>query len=74
MRYSEKPPPICLAGKHKENEVEDILSHRKRRGKSQYLVEWKNNPAHENTFKDKEDPVNAKELIHKYKMSRSHFL
>ena len=53
-------PAVHFADGHVEYEVEEILSHRKRRGKTQYLVKWKGYPSHENTWQSTKDLENSK--------------
>lgn len=72
-RHPEKDPPVRYADGHEEYEVEEILNHRKKRGKQQYLIKWKNYPDHENTWEDEENLENAKDTLHKYKASRRSF-
>ncbi|KAI8929738.1 hypothetical protein BC831DRAFT_259471 [Entophlyctis helioformis] len=52
-----------------EYEVERILDHRKRRGKTEYLVKWKDYPDSENSWAW-EDDMQAPEIIAAYLKSR----
>ena len=60
---------MLFADGHQEYAVENILSHRKRRGKTQYLVKWKGYADHENTWQSASDLENAKEILQVYKAS-----
>ena len=62
-------PAVHFADGHQEYEVEAILSHRKRRGKIQYLVKWKGYADHENTWQSTKDLENAKDILEDYKAS-----
>ena len=55
---------------HEKYEVEGILSHRRRRGKTQYLVKWKGYGDLENTWQTEQDLQKAQELLQEYKASR----
>ena len=50
--YPEKSPPVRCSNGHEEYEVEEIVKHRKKRGKQQYLMKWKNYPDYKNTWED----------------------
>ena len=63
------PPPLHFQDGHDEYEVEEILSHRKRRGKLQFLVKWKGYADHENTWQVEKDLENAPEILEAYKSS-----
>lgn len=63
---SEPPPPDLIDGEP-EQEVEDILDDRVRRGKKQFLVKWKGFPMEENEWLTEEDLIHAKQLLNKYK-------
>ena len=69
-RHPKPPPPLQFEDSHKEFEVESILSHRKYRGQSQYLVKWKGYPDHENTWLYTKDLKNCQELLQEYNASR----
>jgi len=43
------PPPVDM-GDHMEQEVEEILDERSRRGGTEYLVKWKGQPREENSW------------------------
>ena len=58
------PPPPILIGDHMEQEVEDVLDERCRRGRMEYLVKWKGLPREECTWEprahlDDENGINA---------------
>lgn len=69
-RDDEPSPAVIFEDGHEEYEVEEILAHRTKRGKSQYLVKWKGYGDHENTWQDKEDLVNCPDKIKTYEASR----
>ena len=52
------PPPVKVAGE-KEYEVEEILDRQEKRGKTKYLVKWREYIAEENTWKGLENLKNA---------------
>ena len=62
-------PALQFADSREEYEVEALLSHRKRWGKTQYLVKWKGYPDHENTGQSTSALENAKETLEAYKAS-----
>ena len=66
-------PPLHLRDGHEEYEVEEILAERRKYGKKQFLIKWKNYPSHENTWEPEENLDNCKELLHQYKASRRRF-
>ena len=70
MRRYEKPDPIITATRDEEFEVEEIINYRKRRrgrqAKIEYLVFWKNYPAHEMTWEPEENVRNVQEKIAEY--------
>jgi Chromo (CHRromatin Organisation MOdifier) domain len=47
------PLPVVMQDGEEEFEVESIISHRRQRGKSQYLVKWLGWPLSESTWEDK---------------------
>jgi hypothetical protein len=49
-----------------EYEVEEILNHRIRRGKRQYLIKWLGYPQDDNTWEPEENLLNAKEILKEY--------
>ncbi|ORX79111.1 chromo-domain-containing protein [Basidiobolus meristosporus CBS 931.73] len=49
--------------------VEKVVNHRKRKGKTQYLLKWKGYPEEENTWEDEEN-LFCHELIEKYLKSK----
>ena len=60
------PPPDLIDGE-KEYELEAITSH-KRQGRGHvYLVKWKGYPTADNTWENKRNLHNAKEILQKYK-------
>ena len=58
-RILEPPVPLLFDDGHEEYEVERILTHRRRRGRLQYLAKWKGYADHENSWVNKEDLENA---------------
>ena len=62
-------PPVKVAGE-KEYEVEEILDRQERRGKTKYLVKWKEYTAEENTWKRLENLKNAMEKIEEFEKGR----
>jgi len=63
------PPPIKVAGE-KEYEVEEILDRQERRGKTKYLVKWKEYTAEENTLEGLENLKNAMEKVEEFEKRR----
>jgi hypothetical protein len=64
--HPQPPPPDLIEGEL-EQEVEDILNERVRRGKKQYLVKWKGFPMEENEWMSESDLRHAKDLLDKFK-------
>ena len=64
-RYPEKAPTIRYADGHEENEIEEILNHRKNRGQQQYLIKWMKYLDHENTWENAESLENAQDTLDK---------
>ena len=69
-RIMEPPPPVEI-NNHLEYEVDSILNHRKRCGKIQYLILWKNYPINEATWENESNLVNAKDAIKDYGLTRN---
>jgi hypothetical protein len=65
-RHFDKPPPDLVRGEE-EWEVEAIINHRIRRGKTEFLVHWKGYPDSERTWQKNTDLGNSKQLIAEYK-------
>jgi len=65
------PPPLQFADGHDEYEVEQILNHRKKNRRIQYLVKWKGYESHENTWHSASDLSNATELLNSYRRDAS---
>jgi len=63
------PPPVEVAGE-KEYEVEEILDRQERRGKTKYLVKWKEYTAEENTWEGLENLKNVIEKIEEFEKGR----
>ena len=59
------PPPVRFPDGHIEYEVEQILRHRRFRGKPQYLVRWKGYGDHENSWVPATD-LNCPALLTQY--------
>ena len=65
-RIPKPPVPLLFDDGHEEYEIERILTHRRRRGRLQYLVQWKGYADHENSWDNKNDLENAQELLSNY--------
>ena len=63
------PPPVKVAGK-KEYEVEEILDRQERRGKTRYLVKWKEYTAEGNTWEGLENLKNVMEKVEEFEKGR----
>jgi len=63
------PPPIEVAGE-KEYEVEEILDRQERRGKTKYLIKWKEYMAEENMWEGVENLKNAMEKVEEFEKGR----
>jgi len=59
------PKPVIIEGEE-EFEVEKILNKRMVRGKEKFLVRWKGYMAEEDTWENKENLENAKELVEEF--------
>jgi hypothetical protein len=59
------PPAIEIDG-DPEWEVEAVIGHRQRRGKTEYLVRWKGYAPAEDTWQSAQDLVNAPEALRTY--------
>ena len=64
------PLPLVKVAGEKEYEVEEILDRQERRGKTKYLVKWKEYTAEENTWKGLENLKNAMEKIEEFEKGR----
>jgi len=60
------PKPVIIKGEE-EFKVEKILNKRTVRGKEKFLVRWKGYMAEEDTWENRENLGNAKELVEKFK-------
>jgi len=60
------PKPVIIKGEE-EFEVEKILNKRMIRGKEKFLVRWKGYMAEEDTWENRENLENAKELVEEFK-------
>ena len=60
-------PPPDLINREEEYEVEQILKHRGRPKRHQYLVRWKGYAADEDSWQNEADLRNASELLQEYK-------
>jgi len=63
------PPPVEVAGE-KEYEVEEILDRQERRGKTKYLVKWKEYIAEENTWERLENLKNVMGKVEEFEKGR----
>jgi len=61
------PPPPDIVDGEQQQEIEDILDQRVRRGKPQYLVKWRGFPMEENEWKNEYDLKDARELLEEFK-------
>jgi len=59
------PKPVIIEGEE-EFEVEKILNKRMVRGKKKFLVRWKDYMAGEDTWENRENLENAKELVEEF--------
>jgi len=59
------PKPVIIKGEE-EFEIEKILNKRTVRGKEKFLVRWKGYMAGENTWENRENLENAKELVEEF--------
>jgi len=59
------PKPVIIKGEE-EFKVEKILNKRTVRGKEKFLVRWKGYTAEEDTWENKENLENAKELVEEF--------
>jgi len=57
---------VAICDREKEFKVEKILNKRTVRGKEKFLVRWKGYTAEEDTWKNKENLGNAKELVEEF--------
>jgi len=62
-------PPVKVDGE-KEYEVEKILDRQERRGKTRYLVKWKEYTVEENTWEGLENLRNAMEKVEEFEKGR----
>ena len=65
LREVEPPPPI-LVEDHLKSEVEDLIRHRGRGVRRQYLVLWKGYPFTEATWEYERDLKNAPDILEAY--------
>ena len=76
VKYSEyvegqkTPPPSVEVASEKEYEVEKILDRQERRGKTKYLVKWKEYIVEENTWEELENLKNAMEKVEEFEKGR----
>jgi hypothetical protein len=69
-----KPSPILVKGEQ-EWEVEEILQHKKTRGKFYYLIRWKGYTRDHDTWEPASNITNAKDILKKYKQKHKiHFM
>jgi len=59
------PKPVIIEGEE-EFEMEKILNKKMVRGKEKFLVRWKGYMAEEDTWENKENLENAKELVEEF--------
>ena len=65
LREVHPPPPVVIED-HLEYEVEDLIRHRGKGTRRQYLVLWKGYPFTEATWEYERDLVNAPEILEAY--------
>ena len=58
-----EPPPPVLVEDHLEYEVEDLIRHKGRGARRQYLVLWKGCPFNEATWEYERDLKNAPKIL-----------
>jgi len=61
------PPKLVIIKGEEEFEVEKILNKRMIRGKEKFLVRWKGYTAEEDTWENRKNLENAKELVEEFK-------
>ena len=71
--YPEKLQHVRFADGYEQYEVEMIFNHRKRYGKLQHLIQWKNFPVDENTRENEKNFENAQNALPAYRASRRCF-
>ena len=65
-RQKKTPPKPVIIERKEEFEVEKILNKRMVRGKDKFLVWWKGYTAEEDTWENRENLGNAKELVEEF--------
>jgi transposase InsO family protein len=65
------PPPPIMVDEEEEHEVEEILDHRKHRGRTHYLVHWKGYPHEENTWEPPSHLQHAWKKVDEYHRKKS---
>ena len=60
------PPKLVIIEGEEEFEMEKILNKRMIRGKEKFLVRWKGYMAEEDTWENRENLKNAKELVEEF--------
>lgn len=61
------PSPELSEDDDREWEVSEILNHRKRRGKLEYLVQWSDTTSKDDTWEPEENLEHSKEVLDEYK-------
>ena len=69
-RQKKIPPPSIEVAGEKEYKVEEVLDRQERRGKTKYLVKWKEYMAEENTWKGLENLKNAMKKVEEFEKER----
>jgi len=67
VKGQKKIPPKLVIIEEEEFKVEKILNKRMVRGKKKFLVRWKGYTAGEDTWENRENLENAKELVEEFK-------
>ena len=65
-RQKKIPPKLLIIEGQEEFEVEEILNKRTIREKEKFLVRWKGYMAEEDTWKNRENLENTKELVEEF--------
>src|SRR5262249_12343932 len=60
------PPPPEIVDGHEEYEVEKIVDSRRRRGRKEYLVQWKGYSDHDRTWEPEKNLTNASDAIRRF--------
>lgn len=64
-RNPDRPPPV-IVDEEEEFEIEEILAHETKRGKTRYLVKWKGYPLSDASMLPESDLKNAPDILQSY--------